>query len=369
MRTEGEHDDEGGEAAAEADEHDRPEKPGIVLKKAADSEPSSARAADDSTFSERSDIEGDGSPRYREAKSESLTAEAKQRERDFRRELNREARQIAAGSVHAGVKLIVHRPDFEEEHEDEYKRLIRGLMPVVRETARKTLPLLEHEEASEFARYRYDGGKFLADSIVYRDFRHFAKKRPPADAPSLAVGLRVDESASMSAFGRLEAAKRAVLAVYEFCLDCRIPVMIYGDTADVSRLERMSIYAYADLHRIDPGDRYRLMGIRPRSNNRDGMALRIMAERLAAAPQKVKLLISISDGQPKAMDDYTGEYAVRDMQTTISEYERKGVAFLAAAIGHDKDVIHRIYGDSRFLDITDLNEFPSRLVRTIARYL
>lgn len=372
LRTEGEL-DEGPEADGETDEDEdedgRADQPGTVLKKSADSEPSSSRAVDDSTFSERSDIEGDGSPRYREAKAESLTAEAKQRERDFRRQLNREAREIAAGSVHAGVKLIVHRPDFEAEHESEYRRLSRGLLPIVRETARKTLPLLEHDPSSEFARYRYDGGRFLADSVAYRDFRHFAKKRPPTDAPSLAVGLRVDESASMSAFGRLEAAKRAVIAVYEFCRHCRIPIMVYGDTADVSKLERMSIYAYADLHRTDPGDRYRLMGIRPRSNNRDGMALRIMAERLAAAPQKIKLLISISDGQPKAMDDYTGEYAVRDMQTTISEYERKGVAFLAAAIGHDKEVIHRIYGDRRYLDITDLNEFPARLVRTIARHL
>jgi hypothetical protein len=51
------------------------------------------------------------------------------------------------------------------------------------------------------------------------------------------AGLRVDESASMSAFGRIEAAKRAVIAVYEFCQICDIPILVYGDTADVSKLE------------------------------------------------------------------------------------------------------------------------------------
>ena len=91
--------------------------------------------------------------------------------------------------------------------------------------------------------------------------------------PSLVVGLRVDESASMAAFGRLEAAKRAVIAVYEFCQICHIPVLIYGDTADVSRMEQMSIFAYADYDQPDVRDRFRLMGIRARSNNRDGMAL------------------------------------------------------------------------------------------------
>ncbi|MED4570608.1 vWA domain-containing protein [Brevibacillus agri] len=233
----------------------------------------------------------------------------------------------------------------------------------------KHCPYLEHELASDFSRNRYYGSKFQADSVAYRDYKYFAKKRPPSESPSLVVGLRVDESASMSAFGRLEAAKRAVIAVYEFCQLCQIPVLIFGDTADVSRLEQMSIFAYVDLDKPDASDRFRLMQIRARSNNRDGMALRIMAERLAACRQQTKLLISISDGQPKAMDDYTGSYAVADMKQTIQEYERKGVAFLAAAIGQDKEVISGIYGKERFLDMTNLHEFPAKLVRMIARYL
>ncbi|WP_429308978.1 vWA domain-containing protein [Paenibacillus mucilaginosus] len=267
------------------------------------------------------------------------------------------------------MKLIVHRPDYTPEAEQEYERLSRELMPIVREIARKTLPLLEQENSCEFARNQYHGSRFQADRVAYQDFRYFAKKRPPTENPALVVGLRVDESASMSAFGRLEAAKRAVLAVYEFCQLCQIPILIYGDTADVSRLEQMSIYAYTDFAQRDLHDRFRLMGIRARSNNRDGMALRMIAERLAAAPQQSKLLISLSDGQPKAMEDYTGSLALQDMQLTLAEYERKGVTFLAAAIGQDKEVIHRIYGSERFLDISNLNELPAKLVRIVARYL
>lgn len=242
-------------------------------------------------------------------------------------------------------------------------------MPIVREMARQARPLLEYESSTEWARNRYYGSKFVAESVAYRDYKYFAKRRPPTESPSLAVGLRVDESASMSAFGRLAAAKRAALAVYEFCRMCEIPVLIYGDTADASRLEQMSIFAYTDFETTDPEDRFRLMGMQARSNNRDGLALRIIGERLAAAPQQTKLLISISDGQPKAMDDYTGSYAIQDMRQTIAEYERKGVALLAAAIGQDKEVISRIYGAERFLDMTNLQELPVELVRIIARYL
>ncbi|BFH61946.1 vWA domain-containing protein [Paenibacillus azoreducens] len=272
-------------------------------------------------------------------------------------------------SIHKGVRLIVHRPEYDQEVKQEYVRLSKGLMPIVQEIARKTLPLLEHEMSSEFERNRYYGSKFQADNVAYKDYRYFAKKRPPTESPSLVVGLRVDESASMSAFGRLEAAKQAVIAVCEFCQICNVPVLIYGDTADASKMEQMSIFAYADFDQPDTNDRFRLMRIQARSNNRDGMALRIMAERLAASPQQTKLLISISDGQPKAMDDYTGSYAVTDMQQTITEYERKGITFLAAAIGQDKEVISEIYGSERFLDISNLHELPAKLVRIIARYL
>lgn len=345
------------------------------MKKSADSDESSSDRADDSDGSEDDagmespDLGESSAPAYHPADPEPVSEEAKRQERDFRKKLNRDAREVVSGSIHHKVKLVVHRPDYDQASQQEYVRLSRGLMPVVREIARKTLPLLEHEASFEFARNHYYGSKFQADSVAYRDFRYFAKKRPPAESPSLVVGLRVDESASMTAFGRLEAAKRAVIAVYEFCQLCHIPVLIYGDTADVSRLEQMSVYAYTDFDRTDANDRFRLTGIRARSNNRDGMALRIIAERLAVTPQKTKLLISISDGQPKAMEDYAGAYAVQDMQQTIAEYERKGITFLAAAIGQDKDVINQIYGNERFLDITNLTELPAKLVRIIARYL
>lgn len=317
----------------------------------------------------RSDFLENGSPIYHQTNPEQKSEDVKAKERDFRKKLNRTARETVSDSIHKQVKLIVHRPDYDQDHQQEYVSLSAGLMSIVREIARKTLPLLEHEISSEFLRNRYYGSKFQADSTAYRDYRYFAKKRPPAESPSLVVGLRVDESASMSAFGRLEAAKRAVIAVYEFCQICNIPIMIYGDTADASKLEQMSLFAYADLDRVDSNDRYRLMRIQARSNNRDGMALRIMAERLAISSQQTKLLISISDGQPKAMDDYSGGYAIADMQQTIEEYERKGVRFLAAAIGQDKDIISEIYGKDKFLDITNLQEFPEKLVRIIARYL
>ena len=224
------------------------------------------------------------------------------------------------GSLHEKVGMIVHRPESTEEQRKAYRKMSLELQSVIRELARKTKPLLEYEESFTFSGNRVYGTMFHAEKTASPDFRHFSRKNPPEEVPSLAVALRIDQSASMNAFGRLEAAKQAAVAVYEFCKSCDIPVLIYGDTADCSPKERMSMYSYIDWEEPKLNDETALMGMQSVSNNRDGMALRILAEKLVKVPHTTKLLISISDGQPKAMPDYTGEIASADMKQVIQEY-------------------------------------------------
>ena len=104
-----------------------------------------------------------------------------------------------------------------------------------------------------------------------------------------------------------------------------------------------------------------------RGSNRDGAALRFVAERLSHRPEELKLLILVSDGQP-ADTGYYGTAAEEDLRGIQQEYRRKGILFVAAAIGDDKENIERIYGDS-FLDITDLNQLPVKLTQVVKRFL
>ena len=354
---------ENGEFSAETDQAD---KNAVRLRKSEDSEGHSDTSCDENTDVSSNDNGENGTPFYHEL-DKSDTNEL--RKKEFRKQLNREARQSVQGSCHEETKLIVHRPEATAQDREEYNSMIATLIPVIRELIRKTNPLLEHEVSAEFAKSQLYGTKFSADQAASLDFRVFARKRPPEEEPSLAVALRIDESASMSAFDRLDAAKQAAVALYEFCTGCGIPIIVYGDTADRSKLEQMSVYAYVDFESKDAEEKYALMNIQARSNNRDGMALRIISDRLLNVPQKTKLVISISDGQPKAMPDYTGEKAAYDMKDTLQEFRRKGIQFLAAAIGQDKEAIRELYGAENTLDITDLKQLPARLVQVIARFL
>lgn len=342
--------------------------PSAALRRSSDSKGRSNQNPETAAATQSQNISEDGSPVYHELTADENDAPEREK-KDFRRHLNQQAREIVTNSSHADIKLIVHRPEAELQHYMEYSEIASKLNPVIEETVRKLTPILEHETSNDFRKSQLYGTKFNAEQTAAPDFRYFSKKYPPHDDPSLAAALRIDESASMNAFGRIEAAKNAAVAVYEFCTRLDIPLLIYGDTADRSAMEQMSVYSYIDFEKPLLNDRHCLMNIRGRSNNRDGMALRILAEKLLKTSQKTKLLISISDGQPKALPDYSGKRAIDDMKSVIAEFSRKGVLFLSAAIGQDKETICDIYGKERFIDISDLRQLPVQLIRIIARYL
>lgn len=357
-----------GSLDGEIPEADTDTPPAVALRRTPDSEGKSNVSTEVTADTESTDASDDGAPIYHELKPE-VQKKLDIEKKALRKSLNQEARELIQGSTHETVGMIVHRPEAKRSDCQRYRQIAAELMPVIRELIRQTQPLLEHEVSVEFTQNRVYGTKFHAEKTASPDFRYFSKKRQPEEEPSLAVALRIDQSASMNAFGRLDAAKRAAIAVYEFCEGCGIPLLIYGDTADRSPKERMSLYSYIDWTEPKLNDKYSLMAIESVSNNRDGMALRILAEKLMKAPQKTKLLISLSDGQPKAMPDYSGQVAVDDMKKLIYEYSRRGIQFLAAAIGQDKETICEIYGNERFMDITDLKRLPAQLMQVIAKYL
>ncbi len=154
----------------------------------------------------------------------------------------------------------------------------------------------------------------------------------PNETPELAVGLLLDESGSMGCCDRCTYARAAAIILYDFCRSLNIPVTVYGHSTGERCDQTVQLYSYAEFDSIDNDDRYRMMDIRARNNNRDGAPLRYVAEQLVARPEQVKILILVSDGQP-ADYGYMGTAAEEDLRGIRKEYQRKGVLFVAAAIG------------------------------------
>ena len=208
------------------------------------------------------------------------------------------------------------------------------------------------------------GRRLDAHALCRNDGKVFYKNSLPNEIPELAVGLLLDESGSMCASDRSTYARASAIILYDFCQSLDIPVMVYGHSTGYGTVE---LYSYAEFESFDHDDKYRMMDISARGSNRDGAALRFVAEQLSKRPETVKILILVSDGQP-ADSGYGGSAAEEDLRGIKQEYQRKGILFVAAAIGSDKENIERIYGDS-FLDITDLNQLPTKLTNVVKRHI
>lgn len=280
-------------------------------------------------------------------------------------ELNREAQSISYGDIHKGVAIRVNRmTEVPPEMVTQYNAIAGPLLAISKQLQKSLLRQLRDQQRGGKQTGLLMGRRLDAHALFRSDGKVFTKNALPIQPPEMAVGLLLDESGSMSSCDRATYARASAIILYDFCQALHVPVMVYGHSTGSKGVE---LYSYSEFDAIDREDKYRLVDISARESNRDGAALRFVAERLSHRPEELKLLILVSDGQP-ADTGYYGTAAEEDLRGIQQEYRRKGILFVAAAIGDDKENIERIYGDS-FLDITDLHQLPVKLTQVVKRFL
>ncbi|MCQ2442298.1 MAG: VWA domain-containing protein [Oscillospiraceae bacterium] len=281
------------------------------------------------------------------------------------KELQEAAQNISYGDIHEGVSIKIHRiPEVDPELVEQYDTIAPPLIAISKRLQKSMLQQLQDQWRGGKQTGLMFGRRLDAHSLHRNDGKHFYKNSLPNEIPRIAVTYVADESGSMSYGDRSTYARAAAIVLYDFCDALRIPISVYGHSTGGNSV---CLYSYAEFESYDADDRYRLMDISARNSNRDGAALRFAAEQLSKRPEEIKLLILVSDGQP-ADSGYYGSAAEEDLRGIQQEYKRKGIIFAAAAIGEDKQVIERIYGDA-FMDITDLNQLPQKLTRLVGRYM
>ena len=286
-------------------------------------------------------------------------------EEELSEELQSEATSIEYGNAHRNINITVHRMSHVNQNLiDSYTAVAPQLLMLSKRLQRSVSAILRDKRQGGKQTGLYVGKHLDQHAFHRNDGRVFCNKRLPTEPINMSVALLVDESGSMCGCDRITKARATAIGVQDFCEKLGIPIMIVGHTASCAHVE---LFSYADFKSVDKKDRYRLMDMSARCCNRDGAALRYVAEKLSKQNSDVKMLFIICDGQPND-DGYTGTAAEADLRGIKLEYSRKGVQIFAAAIGDDRANIERIYG-AGYLDITDLNQLPVMLTQLIARNL
>lgn len=296
-------------------------------------------------------------------------AACEQLENERIQELNDVAQNISYGNIHEGVPIRINRiTSVDEELIEQYNAIAGPLINISRQLQKSLQKQLKENRRGGKLTGLIMGRRLDVHALCRNDGKVFYKNNLPNEIPELAVGLLLDESGSMCSCDRCTYARASAIILYDFCQSLDIPVMVYGHSTDYTDVgNTVALYSYAEFDGFDHDDKYRMMDIAARGSNRDGAALRFVAEQLSKRPEAVKILILVSDGQP-ADSGYSGSAAEEDLRGIKQEYQRKGILFVAAAIGDDKQNIERIYGDS-FMDISDLKQLPTKLTAVVKRHI
>lgn len=289
-------------------------------------------------------------------------AACKQLENERIQELNEAAQSISYGNIHNGVNIAVHRiAEVDEELQDQYHQICGPLLTISKQLQRNLIQKLKDQQRGGKQTGLVMGRRLDAHALCRNDGKVFYKNNLPNEIPRISVGLLLDESGSMSCGDRSTYARAAAIILYDFCQALNIPVMVYGHSTSWNR--GVDLYSYSEFDAIDKNDKYRMMDISARGSNRDGAALRYVAEQLSKRDEEVRILILVSDGQP-ADAGYSGTAAEEDLRGIKQEYKRKGLLFVAAAIGDDKQNIERIYGDSFRVTRSRLKRLGTGIIHT-----
>nr|WP_303040312.1 hypothetical protein [Enterocloster clostridioformis] len=324
---------------------------------------------------EESDVEGSGYFNAAEDMNRVLydLAEEKfeqEQEKKLVSSIKNQAEHMDFGYAHADCNIEVHRL---ANVPVSCRQMYDSLSPDILKTAKRL-----KEEMWEIIYPEKDGmeknlsmGKKIDSSRLYRqDRKIFMSRRAYEEERQAAIAVLIDESLSMAYEDRIIFGRLTALILYDVCVNLGIPVIVYGHSTSYDGLyttETVDLYAYAEFDSVDGKDRYRIMDMSPRCSNRDGAAIRFVAERLKTRPEDLKMLFLVSDGQPAALN-YSGDLAKQDLKALKGDLKRQGILLFAAAIGDDREVIEDIYQDG-FLNISDLSRLPLSITKKILSYI
>jgi nitric oxide reductase activation protein len=115
-----------------------------------------------------------------------------------------------------------------------------------------------------------------------------------------------------------------------------------------------------------------LAGLEPKGSTRTGAAIRHAARQLARQPERMRLLIVVTDGYPQdsdyGPDPQDTEYGLRDTAQAMREAERAGIAVFCVSVDHAAhDYLRRLCPASRYLVIDEVGALPEQLAKVYRR--
>lgn len=228
--------------------------------------------------------------------------------------------------------------------------------------ANKVKPIFEKKIKGAVYHGQHCGSRISIPYYQKDSSKPFDRIKKP-EKISLSCTVIIDQSGSMYGH-KLKSALRAAAIIKTFCNELEIPTMVFGHS---SSYPTMDIYRFCEFDGSE-NEIYTLAAGDAHCGTRDGAALLYAVNKLKQRREKKKIIFIISDGSPCDYG-YSGATAYADIQGIIKSATPYGISFFAAAIDEDKESIAKIYGEDRFVDISNLDDLPSKMAYVLKRAL
>ena len=237
-----------------------------------------------------------------------------------------------------------------------------SLERIGKKMAQKVKPIFEKKIKGAVYHGQHCGSRISIPHYQKDSSKPFDRIKKP-EKISLSCTVIIDQSGSMYGY-KLESALRAAAIIKNFCNELKIPTMVFGHS---SSYPTMDIYRFCEFDGSED-EIYTLAAGNAHCGTRDGAALLYAVNKLKDRREEKKIIFIISDGSPCDYG-YSGITAYKDIQEIIKSASAYGISFFAAAIDEDKESIAKIYGEDRFVDISNLDDLPSKMAYVLKRAL
>lgn len=257
------------------------------------------------------------------------------------------------------VKVISHhKATSNPEVYEEYRKIVESdaheLAKLIKRQFKTKPGRVKRADHGDLNLMRYKDPNFRSPLI-------FDKKKP-REKHCAAVMLLVDESGSMGG-RRITNARLAAIMLAEAMAEAGIPCSVVGHSGDDRYNYSVELEHYTTFKNAS-ADRASLAMIEERCQNRDGPAIRWASSILKKRPERNKLMIVISDGQPAA-DRYYGEEAIFDTKAAIRDAKRlHNIVGVILEAGSSTDILKTMYGND-YVECTSSKNLKESIAKII----
>lgn len=261
--------------------------------------------------------------------------------------------EVAANELHTSARcknIIVHA---DPNAAKPYERLIAPFEADIEMLQNDLKEIFRNDSSRDY--YARSGSvslKRMTSKVA--STRLFERTERSSEKESIAIYMMVDMSASTGG-EKIRQEKLAAILTAETLSAFNIPLFITGfsDYYDVQ------MFHFVRGENTEE-ERYSLLNIQPMDNNFDAYVVRYAEEMLKARPEKRKLFIMISDGQPASRFS-AGAAGVRQNAEAVAHMKEEGINVLAFGVGHvPQELFKHMYG-SAFIDVSNISELFNKL--------